>query len=184
MAFKEFEEYKDEVTGGDGNQWMRLIDRDNNVILDGVRAERDYTPEVEGTDLDANLMNSLQKVFPVGSIYMSVNGVNPRVYFGGYWERFANGKVLMGVNESDVDFNTANKSGGTKYVNESVRLAPNQYSLSGAQYMSGAFAQRLVVAKDGVSNTGSGLATFEQASERNALQLPPYITCYMWVRRA
>lgn len=52
--------------------------------------------------------------YPVGSIYISVMNTNPSTFFGGVWERFANGRVLVGVDESQSEFKTVNKTGGNK----------------------------------------------------------------------
>ena len=43
----------------------------------------------------------LNMIYPVGSIYMSVNNVSPQTFIGGTWERWGNGRVPAGVNESD-----------------------------------------------------------------------------------
>lgn len=51
-------------------------------------------------------------IYPVGSIYMAVNDVNPSVMFGGTWERIAQGRTLVG--EGVVEANTDNWCGTTK----------------------------------------------------------------------
>lgn len=50
----------------------------------------------------------------MGSIYVSVNNTNPGNIFGGTWERFANGRTLVGVDENDGSFNGIKKIGGHK----------------------------------------------------------------------
>lgn len=51
---------------------------------------------------------------PVGSVYVSINEINPSIYFGGTWEAFAKGKTLIGVDSDDTDFNVSQKTGGEK----------------------------------------------------------------------
>lgn len=55
-------------------------------------------------------------VYPVGSIYMSANDINPSELFGGTWEEWGCGKVPVGVDTNDVDFNSPDKTGGAKTV--------------------------------------------------------------------
>lgn len=45
------------------------------------------------------LTNFLNIIYPVGSIYMSVNSTSPSTLFGGEWESIGSGKVLQGVDE-------------------------------------------------------------------------------------
>ena len=52
--------------------------------------------------------------WPVGSIYTSVNNVNPTYIFGGIWEPFATGRTLVGVDTSQSEFSTVRKPGGHK----------------------------------------------------------------------
>jgi len=49
-------------------------------------------------DLTVTVKDIANTIYPVGAIYMSVNNVNPATLFGGTWERFADGRVLMGSN--------------------------------------------------------------------------------------
>lgn len=56
------------------------------------------------------------KVWPIGSIYVSVNNVNPGTFFGGIWNRFAEGKTIFGVqsNGADGDFTYTESGRGAK----------------------------------------------------------------------
>lgn len=139
----------------------------------------------------------LESIYPVGSIYMSVNNTDPGTIFGGTWKRFAEGKTLIGVSSSDSDFNAPSKSGGEKTHTLTVSEMPkhnhtftgygkadalqksNYLSLGGTTYdqypgipMGGTWTSDGYVRID---ETGGG------ASHNN---MPPYITCYMWVRTA
>lgn len=43
---------------------------------------------------------TIDDVYPVGSIYMTVNNVTPASLFGGTWVRFGAGRVIMGADEN------------------------------------------------------------------------------------
>ena len=58
---------------------------------------------VNGTDINA----MIQKLYPIGHIIMSANSANPSTYLGfGTWVEWGSGRVPVGVNASDTDFNT------------------------------------------------------------------------------
>ena len=67
---------------------------------------------VEGDIGTKNAITDL--IYPVGSIYMSVNSTSPATLFGGTWVRWGNGRVPVSVNESETEFNTVEKVGGEK----------------------------------------------------------------------
>jgi len=52
------------------------------------------------------------KIYPIGSVYISVINKCPSELFGGIWERICEGKTLIGVDENDTDFNSPEKVGG------------------------------------------------------------------------
>ncbi len=56
----------------------------------------------------------LDLTYPVGAIYLSVSATSPASLFGGTWVSFGQGRMLAGMNASDGDFNTVEKSGGSK----------------------------------------------------------------------
>ncbi len=56
-------------------------------------------------------------IYPVGSIYISVNNVNPGTYMTGTtWAAFGSGKTIVGVDSNDTDFDTVEETGGVKTV--------------------------------------------------------------------
>jgi len=56
----------------------------------------------------------VDNIFPVGSIYMSANSQNPEETLGGEWVSWGSGKVPVGVDSLDTDFDAAEKTGGEK----------------------------------------------------------------------
>ncbi len=63
------------------------------------------------TPVTAEFLNDLQnKIYPVGSIYLSVNTINPSTIFGGTWEKVGVGRCLMGAS-NDSELGTTVDSG-------------------------------------------------------------------------
>ena len=62
------------------------LDSDGNLTVKSINV-------LEGNTLD--VQNIFNIVYPIGSIYMSVNEVSPKVLFGGEWEKIS-GRVLIG----------------------------------------------------------------------------------------
>jgi microcystin-dependent protein len=66
-------------------------------------------------NLDILASNILKSVFPVGSIYMSVSNVNPANWISNTtWAAWGSGRGPVGVNLSEAEFNTVEKTGGAK----------------------------------------------------------------------
>lgn len=69
--------------------------------------------------------------YPVGSIYESVNSTNPSTFMGGTWEVFGAGKVTVGYDANDADFNQVKKTGGSKSFNNAhIHTMAHTHTLS------------------------------------------------------
>lgn len=55
----------------------------------------------------------LDRIQPVGSLYFSTANTSPASLFGGTWERYAQGRVMVSASDTDKDF-TVGKTGGEK----------------------------------------------------------------------
>lgn len=51
---------------------------------------------------------------PIGSIIFTTSSINPGVTFGGTWIEWGKGRVPVGVNTADIEFNEVEKIGGKK----------------------------------------------------------------------
>lgn len=72
-----------------------------------------YTIATDGT---TTLKMSLDKIYPVGSIYMSATldtAAKVQNALGGTWTAWGAGRVPVGVDTSDDNFNTVGKTGGS-----------------------------------------------------------------------
>ena len=87
---------------------------------------------------------SLDKMYPVGSIFFSTNittasDVSKKI--GGTWEAYGTGKTLVGVDTSNTNFNTVSKTGGSSTTTLTTSNLPshnhNILSLSGTAAATG-----------------------------------------------
>lgn len=128
---------------------------------------------------------ALEQCYPIGSIYQSTEATNPATFMGGVWERFGNGRVLVGVDEADADFNTANKTGGEKTHTLTIDEMPSH---SHRQYVSannGNDSIRRDWSSDGAGSAyDQGMETGRAGGNRPHNNLQPYVTLYRWRRTA
>ena len=69
----------------------------------------------------ADLYNA---IFPIGQIVIKGDNEDYSNWLGFTWERTAVGKVLVGIDSTDTDFNTIGKTGGEKTHTLSVPEMP------------------------------------------------------------
>jgi len=64
------------------------------------------------------------QAFPIGSVFIAVVSTNPATLLGyGTWSAFGAGRVLVGLDAGDADFDTAEETGGAKTVASSGSVA-------------------------------------------------------------
>lgn len=69
---------------------------------------------------------AVQKAWPVGSIFMSTVATNPNTLIGvGTWTRYGKGRVLVGLDEAQTEFDTPEELGGTKSTTLLTTQLPN-----------------------------------------------------------
>lgn len=142
------------------------------------------TEETNTIDINENWIVS--GVYPIGSLYFNINNIDPSTYFGGTWERYGKGRVLVGVNPSDSNFSTVNKTGGSA-----------THTLTSAQMPQ--HSHQISAGVDSVASTTSGVgfprsnsdSITDHAFASNSIgsggahnNLMPFATCYIWKRIA
>ena len=113
----------------------------------GTVASADSTIEIGWTvDLNGNKINGLlDLVYPVGSIYMSVNSASPATLFGGVWEAIG-GRFLVGVDSTY----TGGKTGGAATVTlKNENLPSHTHNVGAHSHDAG------TLTADNISLTGS-----------------------------
>jgi hypothetical protein len=134
---------------------------------------------VQLKDKDGNVYPN--PYFPVGAIYMSMNNTNPSTYFGGTWSLIAPGRVLVGVDTSQAEFNTVNKTGGSKYLQKHTHNIVAKFAIADT-FASFGLVRWLF--NKGNENYGDGYAISSETGTGDSGNLQPYLTCYIWTRTA
>ena len=129
------------------------------------------------------ITNLVNLVYPIGSIYLSVSSTNPATLFGGTWVAWGTGRVPVGLDTSQSEFNTVEKTGGEKTHKLTIGEMPNHTHGFRLAYGANDPAQGF-----NYGNTVAGIFSGDYISANGGdgyhNNLQPYITCYMWKRTA
>ena len=138
---------------------------------------------------------------PIGSLFETTVSTNPGTLYGGTWAAWGGGRVPVGVNTADSDFNTVEKTGGKKterhefkvgykgYFGTAVGSDDNMiqaYKYSTSSYGTYAYegsTQASVNAGIQASTNTRDVAQASSTGDTSATSIvQPYITCYIWKR--
>lgn len=128
--------------------------------------------------------------YPVGSIYLSVVNTNPSTWFGGTWVQIAKGRTLVGVDTNDTDFNTVQKTGGSKYLQQhkhSFKVVKDNATNSQGGLPKGNNYQGDNTGWSAYQTNDDGnlaVGNVVGVTTGNSGNLQPYFTCYIWCRTA
>ncbi len=96
-------------------------------------------------------------IFPVGSIRMTTSTTGATTFLGGTWVLWGAGKVPVGVDANDTDFNTVEKTGGAKTVTLTAANMPSHnHALSSGTVTVTEAAAHTHQAASGTYKVGSG----------------------------
>ena len=91
-------------------------------VLAGSNSEAALTP----SSVDAIRLFILQAIYPVGELLVTRRTSVPSSWLGfGTWQRYSEGRVLVGLNPGDSDFETVDLIGGQKRVSLSNAEIPS-----------------------------------------------------------
>ena len=154
---------------------------------------------VNGT-LKVNNTNIFDLIYPVGSIYMSVNSTSPEVLFGGTWEQIQ-GKFLLGMSSSYPAGSQGGEAEHTLTTSEipfhnhdigqegnTSMILPTNFAVDDSSH-----SQYVTTLQGGDSGWykssvtwGGKIATRNQTSPYGQAHnnMPPYLSVYIWKRTA
>lgn len=177
-------------------------------ILDGVTTtavELNYVAGVTSAiqaqiDAKTTLAAARQAAYPVGSIYMNASdSTDPATLLGfGTWAAFGAGRVLVGIDSGDTDFDTAEETGGSKtHTLTEAEMPAHHHSLIADADSNLALSTSNQVAKRDLTGshdqeyelhgtaTAATLGKSSEVGSGNAHNnVQPYIVVHMWKRTA
>lgn len=169
---------------------VTLHDADGEVIYPQSVWDENMIPDNTVTSNMIDWTSVMNVIYPVGSIYMSATmstAEQVQTALGGTWVAWGEGRVPVGVDTSQTEFDTVEETGGEKThtltIDEMPSHSHNIYTVDsgsgnhgkkdGLYYQGGWWGNGM--GAPNVGNTGGSKA-------HNNLQ--PYITCYMYKRTA
>ncbi len=139
-----------------------------------------------GGEVQINGTNILAKAYPVGSIYINAtNSTNPATLLGfGTWVAFGAGRVMVGLNSSDTEFDTAEETGGVKEV--TLTAAQSGLPSHSHTQLGGGFDGNtgIEAGNQRTVNLGQTGTTGGTSAQQAHTNVQPYIVVYMWKRTA
>ncbi|MCQ2082524.1 MAG: hypothetical protein MJZ11_12790 [Lachnospiraceae bacterium] len=181
-----------------GDVW-NVTTTNQNYCWDGenwivVGSSVDLTNYYTKTQTDSAILSAiLNKIYPVGSVKISENNVNPGTYITGTtWILKSSGRVLQGADDdhaggTEIEAGLPNITGETKGVNAVANGAFSFGSKNGNYGSSGTnFNNVYFNAAAGETDTNGNLKTDENTKvygKSNTVQPPAYVV-YIWKRTA
>lgn len=185
---------------------IHVSQEEKNTYLDKYpRSEMDSKLAAMFASFETQIIN---KMMPVGFLYYTYNSSdNPNNHLPGVWKRTAQGKVVVGVNESEAEFSYVRKPGGEKAHILSAQEMPrhdhysktedggtHSHTVTNVHFYDGAVAKGSSYARwnrSGNQSTTWGTVT-SAPNHKHSIKpdggsqahnnLQPYITAYIWER--
>lgn len=175
------------------------------MIADGSITEAKLSQEVQNK-LNAGANINFDKIYPVGSIYMSVNSINPSELFGGTWEQLKD-RFLLGAGDTYSAGSTAGEAEHTLTIDEmpahshklvTTNTNPDVDSIydhithknnvdkhiTGNGVQGSTTAGNYYLMADKSNSTPSAGASETVGKGESITNMPPYLVVYMWQRTA
>ena len=138
-------------------------------------------------------------VYPIGSIFTTVTAYADSAAVvtaigGTTWVVFAAGKMLVGLDSGDADFDTVEETGGAKTHTLITAELPSHSHIvphwHGANYSSSGYTWTTAAGSTTDKSGGQGYSTNDNANSQTTgsgtahNNMSPYIVVYMWKRTA
>lgn len=143
----------------------------------------------DNTDNIAALSNQISNIgsitfddiYPVGSIYMSVNSTNPANLFGGTWTQLKD-RFLLGAGSTYTNGSTGGEASHTLTVNEMPSHSHGQYVTVSSGGSLSANCDYDSYASGKARKSAQNVSTDPTGGGNSHNNMPPYLVVYMWQR--
>ena len=141
------------------------------------------TTEANTLTSGGNALTTLQAVYPVGSVYINAAvTTNPATLLGfGTWVDIGGGRVLVGQDAGDTDFDTLQETGGAKTHTLTINEIPSHTHETQVNTGDGVSTTGF---QDGATPTARDVQTSSTGGGAAHNNLQPYIVVKMWRRTA
>lgn len=146
-----------------------------------------------GTEYGLGGKSLIDRIYPVGSIYISTSPTfNPQTVWGGTWRKTADGRCLIGandtyplgstggeaahyltVNEMPPHWHTAGKAFNFKLSNEGIASSAIEH-----------YSQQFLYIDQTSTNASDVLSTNATGGGASHNNMQPYLAVYIWERTA
>tara|TARA_R110000782_G_scaffold42638_5_gene96792 strand:+ start:93 stop:512 length:420 start_codon:yes stop_codon:yes gene_type:complete len=118
--------------------------------------------------------------YPVGSVYTSVVSTSPATLLGvGTWAAFGAGRVLIGLDAGDADFNSVEETGGSKTHTLTIAEMPSHTHTIPQTLIGAGGGSAKVNFQNNITQTTNATG----GGQAHTI-VQPYITVYFWKRTA
>lgn len=158
----------------------KAVTADANKDITGVR-----NLTCTGT-LTASGLITLADVYPVGSIYINASvATNPATLLGfGTWAAFGAGRVMVGIDSTQTEFDAAEETGGAKTHTLTVSELPAHNHNNAAGISPAPNANDVDITGGNGRTIDDNVTTDNTGGGQAHNNLQPYIVVYMWKRTA
>ena len=159
----------------------KAITVDANKDVTGIR-----NLTITGTLSGATGLVTMSDVYPVGSIYINAtNANNPSSLLGfGTWVAFGAGRVPVGIDATQSEFDTAEEVGGAKTHKLTTSELPSHTHNQPAGISPAPNANDVDVTGGNGATLAANVVTDATGGGSAHNNLQPYIVVYMWKRTA
>lgn len=187
------------IRNDDGTQTNRYDTKENWLKVNPVLAQGEFVVEFDNGGFsvkvgdgntaykDLKYVSGLNATYPVGSIYITIDSVNPNSLFGGIWELIKD-RFLVGAGNSYQVGNTGGEASHTLTVDEMPSHSHtykfdynNETDWRIGLYGGSVEANRSTIT-NGVQGRGYTMYINPTGGNKPHNNLPPYLAVNIWKR--